>query len=62
MGLTLTAQRNPENKRLEKVTITIQLPAGFPEKYRAAIIKATDQCAVKKAIFDPPEFAVLTRA
>jgi ribosomal protein S12 methylthiotransferase accessory factor len=62
MGLTLTAQRNPENKRLEKVAITIQLPAGFPEKYRAAIIKATDQCAVKKAIFDPPEFAVLTRA
>jgi putative redox protein len=62
LGLTLAAQRNPENKRLDKVAITIQLPAGFPEKYRSAIIKATDQCTVKKTILDPPEFEVVTRA
>jgi putative redox protein len=62
LGLSLTANRNQESKRLEKIAITIQLPAGFPEKYRQAIIKATDQCTVKKAILDPPEFAVVTRS
>lgn len=62
LGLTLSTERDPETKKLAKVSMTIQLPAGFPEKYRGAIIKATDQCAVKKAILDPPQFEVLTRA
>jgi len=60
LRLTLDSQRNPETKRLDEVRIVIHLPAGFPEKYRAAIIKATDQCAVKKAILDPPAFSVTT--
>lgn len=61
LGLTLRAERNPTSHRLEKVAISIQLPAGFPEKYRKAIIKATDQCSVKKTLLDPPEFVVTTR-
>ena len=59
LQLSLDYRRDPETKRLDKISIRIQLPAGFPEKYRAAIIKATDQCAVKKAILDPPEFEVI---
>jgi ribosomal protein S12 methylthiotransferase accessory factor len=59
LSLSLDWQREPDTKRLEKITIQITLPDGFPEKYRAAIIKATDQCAVKKALLDPPEFAVI---
>jgi len=58
LRLTLDSQRNPVTKRLDQVSIAIHLPANFPEKYRAAIIKATDQCAVKKALHDPPEFLV----
>ncbi|HKI51698.1 MAG TPA: OsmC family protein [Geothermobacteraceae bacterium] len=61
LGLSLTANRNQKSKRLDKIAITIQLPTGFPEKYRQAIIKATDQCAVKKVILDPPEFEVVAR-
>jgi len=60
LALVLDSERNPETKRLDKISIRIQLPAGFPEKYRQAIIKATDQCAVKKAILDPPAFEVVT--
>jgi len=60
LALTLASERNPETKRLDKVSIRIRLPEGFPEKYRQAIIKATDQCAVKKAILDPPQFEVVT--
>jgi ribosomal protein S12 methylthiotransferase accessory factor len=45
---------------LKKVRIAIELPAGFPEKYRQAIIRAIDQCSVKRAMLDPPEFDVVT--
>ncbi len=58
LSLSLDYQRNPETKALEQIAIHIKLPAGFPEKYRRAIIKATDQCSVKKALLDPPEISV----
>lgn len=60
MTMTLDIDRNPEIRRLEKVKIAIQLPAGFPEKYHKAIVRAAGMCSVKKAIADPPEFEVIT--
>lgn len=60
LALSLTSQHNKETKRLDRVEITMQLPEGFPEKYRHAIIRATDQCAVKKALLDPPEIELIT--
>ncbi len=60
LSLSLDYRRDAETKALQQVDIKIKLPVGFPEKYRGAIIKATDQCAVKKAILDPPEFSVTT--
>jgi len=60
LRLQLTSERNAETKRLDRVAITLHLPAGFPEKYRSAIIRATDQCAVKKALLDPPEIELIT--
>ena len=58
MRLSLDTQTNPETKRLEKVLIVVTLPEEFPEKYRDAILRATDQCAVKQALVQPPEVAV----
>lgn len=60
MRLELTSERNTETKRLDRVEITLHLPNGFPEKYRSAIIRATDQCAVKKALLDPPQIELVT--
>ncbi|AMV73493.1 OsmC family protein [Desulfuromonas carbonis] len=60
LRLTLTSERDPEQHRLARVQIVIELPEGFPDKYRAAIIRATDQCTVKRTIFDPPDFEVTT--
>ena len=60
LSLQLTTERNAESKRLDRVKITMQLPNDFPEKYRSAIIRATDQCAVKKALLDPPEIELIT--
>ena len=48
-------------KRLAKVAIDIDLPPGFPEKYRNAIVKTAELCTVKKVLTDPPEFEINAR-
>ncbi len=65
-GLALTqrmelATTGDGKKKLSKGAIEITLPPGFPEKYLNAVVKAAELCAVKKAIMDPPEFAITTR-
>lgn len=45
---------------LDKIVIDIIVPPDFPEKYYNALIKVADQCAVKKAIMNPPKFEVKT--
>ena len=64
MSLSMSMERNPETKRLQTIRIALTTPAGFPEKYEGAIVRAMDQCAVKKVIADPPEFdlSVVTAA
>jgi ribosomal protein S12 methylthiotransferase accessory factor len=37
-----------------RVDIRIELPADFPEKYVDAVVRAADQCAVKKHLEHPP--------
>jgi ribosomal protein S12 methylthiotransferase accessory factor len=63
-GITLTQRMEyvPADKgmKLGKIAININLPAGFPEKYKDAIVRVADQCAVKKTIMEPPEFEVTT--
>jgi len=60
LKLSLAREYNKETKTLDKVKITMELPKDFPEKYRSAIIRATDQCAVKRALLDPPEIELIT--
>ena len=62
LGLTLTTEKDPEWKRLALVRLEIELPDGFPEKYRDALIRSVDQCAVKRHILAPPRFEVVTAA
>lgn len=56
-------QRNhfhPETGVLAKVELDIEVPPAFPEKYRDALVRVADQCAVKKAIQAQPAFEVRT--
>jgi putative redox protein len=46
---------DPATRRLAGIHIDIILPEGFPEKYKAAVIKVADQCSVKRVLADPPE-------
>jgi ribosomal protein S12 methylthiotransferase accessory factor len=61
ISLTQHVEWDQEKHRLARVSIDIQLPASFPEKYRTPVRRAADLCAVKKAIFDPPEIVVQTK-
>lgn len=44
--------------RLAAVTLRIDLPGDFPEKYRPAVVRVAELCMVKKSILNPPEFRV----
>jgi putative redox protein len=61
LGVTMTTERGEASKMIDKVTITVDLPAGFPEKYRFALVKAVDHCTVKAHILRAPQFEVVTR-
>ena len=58
LGVTMDWERSPETKLISKIRISLKLPEGFPEKYRSAILRATDQCAVKKHLVAPPAIEV----
>lgn len=51
---------DPAKHMIGRIDIDIRVPAGFPEKYHEALVKAASQCAVKKHIQDPPEFRIST--
>lgn len=55
-----TVFRNDATHMVEKINLDIVLPPGFPEKYRAAVIKAADTCSVRKHLLSPPEIHVNT--
>ena len=54
-------QFNPLTHMIERLEIEINLPADFPDKYKDAVIKAADQCAVKKHLHNPPQMSVTTK-
>jgi putative redox protein len=49
---------DPTTRMVTDIEVTIELPAGFPEKYRDAVVRAADQCAVKKHLEQPPTIRV----
>jgi len=53
-------QSNPATGLVGKIALEIQLPPDFPDKYKAAVIKSAEQCAVKKHLEHPPVFEVTT--
>jgi putative redox protein len=55
-GILLRQDRDPETKLVSKITLEIKLPTGFPEKYRDAVVRAAEQCAVRRHLDNPPAF------
>lgn len=55
-------ERDPRTHMIGRIDIEILLPAAFPEKYRAAVVLAAQQCTVKKHLENPPAFNVFASA
>jgi putative redox protein len=51
---------NPFTRMIDRIELDIQLPPDFPEKYKDAVIRSAELCAVKKHLEQPPAFDVHT--
>lgn len=49
---------NFQKRLFDKIEVEIKLPPDFPEKYKAAVVNAAENCAVKKHLLNPPELIV----
>jgi putative redox protein len=56
-GLSIEAKRNVDSHLLERVTLEIRVPKEFPDKYRAAIVRAAEACLIRTQLGQQPEFA-----
>ncbi len=61
LAVTMTTERGEVSKMIDKITVEVVPPPGFPEKYRLALIKAVDHCTVKAHILRPPQFEIVLK-
>jgi ribosomal protein S12 methylthiotransferase accessory factor len=60
MRIIQQVARDPQTGLIGRISLDIKLPAGFPEKYRQAVIQSAQHCAVKKHMEHPPAFDIVT--
>ena len=58
LRIEMRIEREPDGRRIARLSLDIHLPPGFPEKHRDAVVRAADLCAVKKHILKPPAFEI----
>ena len=46
------------NGLVERIQLTVDLPADFPEQYRSAVVKSAERCTVKKHLEHPPAIEI----
>jgi putative redox protein len=46
------------NGHLNRIELQLRLPRTFPERYRAAVVRAAEGCKVRKTLQSPPEIQV----
>ena len=51
---------DPRTGLVGQIDLDIQLPPTFPEKYKSAVVRSAEQCAVKKHMEHPPTFNIVT--
>ncbi len=58
LKITQSMDWDPDSHLMKKISLKIVLPKDFPEKYKGAVIKAAEQCTVKRTIHAPPVFEI----
>ena len=56
--VSMRIEKNEKTHLAERLQVRIELPEAFPERYRAAVKRAADLCAVKRTFASPPEINV----
>ena len=51
---------DPEGKKPAAIHLDITVPPELPPKYDKAVVRVANQCAVKKALGNPPEIVIRT--
>jgi len=59
MKVELSREVDPEKKLISAIEIKLITPKDFPEKYNKSIIRAMDQCSVKKVLDNPPVISTI---
>ncbi len=61
-GIRITQRmtKDPATGLMGEIALDIHVPPDFPEKYYPALVRAADQCLVKKTLENPPRFEVKT--
>ncbi len=60
-SVSMRTHKSGEKKMIDRIDIEIHLPPEFPEKYKKAVIKSVDSCAVKAHIADAPSFEIMAK-
>ncbi len=58
LAVSLHANRNPVEKRYDRVVIEVTPPEGLTEEQVAALLAEAEDCSVKRHILNPPDFEV----
>ncbi len=62
IGLSQRVEVDAATKLPSRIRLELRLPATFPEKYRAAVVRAAEGCKVKKTMAAAPLIEVVARA
>ncbi|MCU7844998.1 MAG: OsmC family protein [Candidatus Thiodiazotropha sp. (ex Monitilora ramsayi)] len=58
LALSMDCIDDPKKKMIGEIRFHLTLPTGFPDKYHQGIIRAMEQCAVKRHMQQSPAFSV----
>ncbi|OGR76522.1 MAG: osmotically inducible protein OsmC [Elusimicrobia bacterium GWC2_64_44] len=58
LGIDVSFEVSPETHLLSKAVMKITPPKDFPAKYLPALVKAAEQCLVKRTMDNPPKFEI----
>jgi len=62
IALRQRVEVDPETRLPSHIELELRLPPSFPEKYRAAIVRAAEGCKVKKTMAVAPRVDVVLAA
>lgn len=60
MSIDMEVKASQYTNLISDIELVLRLPKDFPGKYRSAIIKSMELCAVKKHLQEPPKFHITT--